>query len=131
MLWKVKHLKNGEFPKIFPFTKFNIKRVRGDLNVDHNTGEPSLITSNSGDGFVDKKGRRVNKSGYLIDIYSNVIDIWGKIIFELIVLDNNGQIPLVFRTNLLGDWSDSSKAQSTFEPYDMNRKETGGTPLES
>lgn len=22
-----KHLKNGEFPKIFPFTKFNIKNV--------------------------------------------------------------------------------------------------------
>lgn len=33
-LWSKEHLKNGEFPKIFPFTKFNIKRVQGDLDVD-------------------------------------------------------------------------------------------------
>ena len=26
-LFDAKHLKNGEFPKIFPFTKFNIKKV--------------------------------------------------------------------------------------------------------
>lgn len=25
VLWLHKHLKNGEFPKIFPYTKFNIK----------------------------------------------------------------------------------------------------------
>jgi hypothetical protein len=28
-LWSAKHLKNGEFPKIFPFTKFNKKNVMG------------------------------------------------------------------------------------------------------
>ena len=26
-LWRKEHLKNGEFPKIFPFTKFNIRRI--------------------------------------------------------------------------------------------------------
>ena len=26
-LFDAKHLKNGEFPKIFPYTKFNIKKV--------------------------------------------------------------------------------------------------------
>jgi len=27
LIWKSSDLKNGEFPKIFPFTKFNIARV--------------------------------------------------------------------------------------------------------
>ena len=27
VLWLAKHLKNGEFPKIFPYTKFNIKQI--------------------------------------------------------------------------------------------------------
>jgi len=26
-LWRKSDLKNGEFPKIFPFTKFNIARI--------------------------------------------------------------------------------------------------------
>ena len=30
-LWKKTDLKHGEFPKIFPFTKFNIARVQGDI----------------------------------------------------------------------------------------------------
>jgi hypothetical protein len=30
-LWKKTDLKSGEFPKIFPFTKFNINRVQGDF----------------------------------------------------------------------------------------------------
>ena len=34
MLWRHEHLLNGEFPKIFPFTKFNINRVRGDCDLD-------------------------------------------------------------------------------------------------
>jgi len=33
-LWRKEHLKNGEFPKIFPFTKFNIKKVQGDFDND-------------------------------------------------------------------------------------------------
>jgi hypothetical protein len=28
-----KHLKDGEFPKIFPFTRFNINRVLGDFDL--------------------------------------------------------------------------------------------------
>ena len=33
-LWKKTDLKSGEFPKIFPFTKFNINRVLGDFEID-------------------------------------------------------------------------------------------------
>jgi hypothetical protein len=40
-LFEKKHIKNGEFPKIFPFTKFNIKRIQGDFEMDP-LGNPIL-----------------------------------------------------------------------------------------
>lgn len=40
-LFDKKHLKNGEPPKIFPFTKFNIKNVLGDFEMDP-LGNPIL-----------------------------------------------------------------------------------------
>ena len=40
-LWKVTDLKSGEFPKIFPFTKFNIQRVQGDFEMNP-SGNPML-----------------------------------------------------------------------------------------
>jgi hypothetical protein len=30
-LWKVTDLKSGEFMKIFPFSKFNVKNIMGDV----------------------------------------------------------------------------------------------------
>ena len=33
VLFLNKHLRDGEFPKIFPFTRFNINRVLGDFDV--------------------------------------------------------------------------------------------------
>lgn len=42
-------LKNGEFPKIFPFTKFNIKRVQGDFEISP-SGNPILAKAQQG-GF--------------------------------------------------------------------------------
>lgn len=40
-LWKRTDLKSGEFPKIFPFTKFNVKRVQGDFELSP-SGNPKL-----------------------------------------------------------------------------------------
>lgn len=99
-LWKRTDLKNGEFPKIFPFTKFNIQRIQGDFDTNSN-GTPMLKKTPSGTGFVDKKGRLVNNRGYLIDKNSNVVDINGKIMFEKQVLEEDGEIPQVFRTGML------------------------------
>lgn len=65
MLWVKQHLKNGEFPKIFPFTKFNISRVRGDFPLDKR-GKPVLNKQN-GSQWVDRAGRLVNQHGYLVD----------------------------------------------------------------
>jgi len=91
-LWKKSDLKNGEFPKIFPFTKFNIQRIQGDLEINQN-GTPVLKKSTSGSGYLDRKGRLVNIRGYLIDKQGNVVDHHGKIMFEKNVLEEDGEIP--------------------------------------
>ena len=33
-IFEKKHLKNGEFPKIFPFTRFNVQNVLGTFEMD-------------------------------------------------------------------------------------------------
>lgn len=43
----------------------------------------------------------MNQRGYLIDTQGNVIDQRGKRIFDRNVLENDGEIPAVFRTGLL------------------------------
>ena len=47
VLFLKSHLKNGEFPKIFPFTRFNIHRVLGDVEMDPG-GQPILATNEQG-----------------------------------------------------------------------------------
>jgi hypothetical protein len=50
--WLLKHLKHGEFPKIFPYTKFNIKNIQGDFDLDP-LGNPILDKDGSGNN-VDR-----------------------------------------------------------------------------
>lgn len=98
-LWKKTDLKSGEFPKIFPFTKFNISRVTGEFDLDAK-GNFMLLKDSNG-GFADKKGRKVNMRGYLIGAQGNVIDVRGNPIFDRCVLETNGDIPPVFRSGVL------------------------------
>ena len=51
VLFMQHQLKDGEFPKIFPFSRFNISKVLGDFNTD-TAGCPILVST--GTGFVDK-----------------------------------------------------------------------------
>lgn len=64
-LFEKKYLKNGEFPKIFPFTKFNIKKVLGNFEMDP-LGNPILDKGPNGQ-LVDRDGKLVNQRGYLVD----------------------------------------------------------------
>ena len=89
------HLKNGEFPKIFLFTKFNIDNITGDFEMSP-LSEPILEKDKDGN-FIDRKGRRVNARGYLIDNEGNVIDKRGKRMFDKVVLGPDGEIPKIFR----------------------------------
>lgn len=101
-----KHLKEGEFPKIFPFTKFKIKNVLGNFEMDP-LGNPILDRKPNGD-LVDRDGRVVNKKGYLVNAKGDVIDKYGKVMFDRDILDEEGEIPKVFRTGLLKSDSASS-----------------------
>ena len=98
-IFEAKHLSNDEIPKIFPFTKFNIKNIQGDFEMDP-LGNPILDKKKDGN-FVDREGKRVNQKGYLVDSKGNVVNKYGKVAFEKKLLDNEADIPKVFRTGLL------------------------------
>lgn len=124
-LWKKSDLKNGEFPKIFPFTKFNMARVQGDIEV-------------VGKATVDKKGRAINTAGFLVDRNGNVVDIHMKVMFEKTVLQANGDIPEVFKAGLLRSDTASSLSRLMSEiernnqsDYERVRTAGGQEPGES
>lgn len=52
VLFRKETLANGEFPKFFPFSRFNIKTVMGDFDLDPE-GVPVLERRPNGD-LVDK-----------------------------------------------------------------------------
>ena len=105
-IWKAKELKNGEFPKIFLFTKFNINNITGDFEMSPLT-DPILEKDAKGN-LIDRKGRHVNPRGYLIDKDGNIIDKRGKLMFDKVILSPDGEIPKVFRTGMLKSDSGSS-----------------------
>ena len=110
VLFLKSHLKAGEFPKIFPFTRFNINRVLGDIEMDPG-GQP-ILSKNEYGQTVDKLGRQVNEKGYLCDHKGNVVDVRGRVVFEKLLLEHNGDIPEIFRSNILR--SDSQSSLSRF-----------------
>lgn len=61
---------------------------------------------------MDKQGRLVNQKGYLCDKHGNVVDCRGKLVFEKNLLEHNGDIPEIFRSNILR--SDSQSSLSRF-----------------
>ena len=125
-IFEQKHLENDEIPKIFPFTKFNVKNVLGDFEMDP-SGEPILEKDKKG-GIKDNQGRKVNKKGYLIDKDGNVVDKKQKVMFKVKLLDNEGDIPKVFRTGLLKSDTASSLSRLMSEiernqPSDFDKEE--------
>jgi len=124
-MFEKRFLKNGEFPKIFPFTKFNIKRVLGDFEMDP-LGNPILDRGSDGT-FVDRNGKRVNARGYFVDKQGNVIDKLGKLMFEAEMLDSEGEIPKVFRTGLLKSDTGSSLSRLMSE-IERNQPSEYGNP---
>ena len=106
ILFLSNQLKNGEFPKIFPFTRFNIHRVLGDVEMDP-AGSP-IIRRNSKGVPVDRQNRMINGMGFLSDNFGNIIDTKGRIMFAKTLLSPHGDIPEIFRVNLLRSDSQSS-----------------------
>ena len=88
------------------FTKFNIDNIMGDFEMSP-LSEPILDQDQNGN-FIDRKGRMVNSRGYLIDKEGNVIDKRGKRMFDKVVLTAEGEIPKIFRMQILKTDSGSS-----------------------
>ena len=114
-------MRSDEFPKFFPFTRFNLRAVQGDYEMDP-AGMPILNRKNGG-GLLDKQQRLVNQKGYLVDAAGNVLDVNAHVVFEAHLLDDQGDIPELFRMNLLRSESDSSISQlmedlEQNEPFD-------------
>lgn len=84
-----------------------------------------LKKTTSGNGYLDKKGRLVNIKGYLIDKSGNVIDTHGKLMFDRCVLEEDGEIPVVFRTGLLRSDTASSLSRLMSEIERGNQSEYG------
>lgn len=70
-------------------------------------GMPILDRKPDG-GLRDKQDRLVNAKGYLVDHLGNVVDCNEHLVFEAHLLEENGDIPELFRMNLLRSESDSS-----------------------
>lgn len=67
----------------------------------------------------------VNIKGYLIDKSGSVIDVHGKLMFDRNVLEEDGEIPTVFRTGLLRSDTASSLSRLMSEIERNNQSEYG------
>ena len=90
--------KDNEIPKFFPFLKFNVDDIKGDYEMDP-LGNPMLQRNRSGE-LTDNKGRRVNEKGYLIDDIGNIKNKRGYKVFGKFLMEDDGEIPKVFRTGV-------------------------------
>ena len=65
--------------------------------------------------------RLVNKTGFLVDLQGNVIDVFGNRMFDKAVLGADGNIPPVFRTKgLLSEHSTRSQEKLLQEIEKIN-----------
>jgi len=113
--------KDGEVPKIFPFSKFNAKQIEGAYELDP-LGNPILSKNRAGQ-LVDSKGRPVNKRGYLVDREGNIIDQRGTKVFDRQLLEKDGDIPKVFRNGMLRRDTVDSISRLMSEIEDLERKQ--------
>jgi hypothetical protein len=111
--------KDGEFPKLFSFLKFNLDEVRGDYEMDP-LGNPMLTKTKDG-GFLDTKGRKVNEKGYLLDNAGNVVNKRMQKVFDKRLLEDDGEVPKVFRAGLLRKDTYDSFSQLMSEIEDLER----------
>lgn len=99
VIFNQNQLENDEIPKIFTFTKFNEKNVKGEFEQDP-MDEP-ILGKDKSNNFFDLNQKQVNSKGYIIDKEGNVLNKHGKLMFKKKLLDSEGLIPRVFRTGLL------------------------------
>ena len=73
---------------------FELADIMGDFEID-DIGNFIILRGEKGE-LLDKRERRVNRRGYLVDRFGNVINTHGQIIFKQVELDNDDEIPAPF-----------------------------------
>lgn len=66
----------------------------GDFEID-DLGNYIIMRGENGE-LLDSRERLVNRRGYLIDRFGNVINVQGQVIFKAIELDFDDEIPAPF-----------------------------------
>jgi hypothetical protein len=70
---------------------------------------------------VDSKGRRVNSKGYLVDEQGNIVNKRKQKVFSKRLLEEDGEVPKVFRAGLLRKDTYDSFSQLMSEIEDLER----------
>lgn len=73
---------------------FELVDIMGDFEID-DIGNFIILRGEKGE-LLDKKERRVNRRGYLVDRFGNIINKQGQIIFKAVELDSDDEIPAPF-----------------------------------
>eukprot|EP00351_Strombidinopsis_sp_SopsisLIS2011_P001865 CAMPEP_0116877402 /NCGR_PEP_ID=MMETSP0463-20121206/9188_1 /TAXON_ID=181622 /ORGANISM="Strombidinopsis sp, Strain SopsisLIS2011" /LENGTH=93 /DNA_ID=CAMNT_0004524659 /DNA_START=1079 /DNA_END=1360 /DNA_ORIENTATION=+ len=66
----------------------------GEFEID-DLGNFIIIRGDKGE-LLDTRERKVNRRGYLIDRFGNIINVKGNIIFKAVELDGDDEIPAPF-----------------------------------
>jgi hypothetical protein len=73
---------------------FELAEIMGEFEID-DLGNFIILRGERGE-LLDKRERRVNRRGYLIDRFGNVVNKDGQIIFKALELDSDDEIPAPF-----------------------------------
>jgi hypothetical protein len=74
--------------------EFELGDIMGDFEID-DLGNFIILRGESGN-LLDKKERRVNRRGYRVDRFGNIINNRDQIIFKQVELDSDDEIPAPF-----------------------------------
>lgn len=85
-----------EIPLPYYMEQYNFRPMQCFGNFDYDAkGKPQILKDKFGQN-IDNNLRRVNASGWLIDQFENIIDIFGKVKFIKEQLNEKGEIPKMF-----------------------------------
>ena len=73
---------------------FELADIMGDFEID-DLGNFIILRGEKGE-LLDKRERRVNRRGYMIDRFGNIVNKNGQIIFKAVELDDDDEIPAPF-----------------------------------
>ena len=73
---------------------FELADIMGEFEID-DLGNFIIMRGDDGE-LLDKRERSVNRRGYLVDRFGNVINNQGNIIFKAVELDVDDEIPAPF-----------------------------------